>query len=172
MLPPTAAPSAPACCCLMRAGGRQRRGQHLWRQGGRCAAMHVLPTAALPALQRRPHCCPPCPRMLHCHHPLLCPSLQFKDEPAALKLKHDAAGVVGFANSGKKGQILLQWWAQVACVPMGSLHLTQCVSKSIGVSASRTCRQAQQHLSVLHHLCGGATVRSEACCGGQGGAGT
>jgi hypothetical protein len=109
---------------------------------------------------------------LHCHHPLLCPSLQFKDEPAALKLKHDAAGVVGFANSGKKGQILLQWWAEVACVPMGSLPLTQCVSKSIGVSASRTCRQAQQHLSVLHHLCGGATVRSEACCGGQGGAGT
>ncbi|KAL4452330.1 hypothetical protein ABPG75_007992 [Micractinium tetrahymenae] len=26
---------------------------------------------------------------------------KFKDEPAALKLKHDAAGVVGFANSGK-----------------------------------------------------------------------
>lgn len=26
---------------------------------------------------------------------------KFKDEPAALKLRHDAAGVVGFANSGK-----------------------------------------------------------------------
>lgn len=27
-------------------------------------------------------------------------AVQFKDEPAALKLKHDAAGIVGFANSG------------------------------------------------------------------------
>ncbi len=34
---------------------------------------------------------------------------QFKDEPAALKLKHDGAGVVGFANSGKWGG-----WAQQA----------------------------------------------------------
>lgn len=32
--------------------------------------------------------------------PACCAVPQFKDEPAALKLKHDAAGVVGFANSG------------------------------------------------------------------------
>lgn len=30
------------------------------------------------------------------------PLPQFKDEPAALKLKHDAVGVVGFANSGER----------------------------------------------------------------------
>ena len=50
---------------------------------------HRLPALPCPAL--------PCPA-------LPCPAapLQFKDEPAALKLKHDAAGVVGMANSGAR----------------------------------------------------------------------
>jgi hypothetical protein len=46
--------------------------------------------------------------------PPCCGRLQFKDEPAALKLKHDAAGVVGFANSGKKGQHLLHRVVEIA----------------------------------------------------------
>lgn len=73
------------------AGGWQRRGQHLRRQGGlrpSSPACHRLPPAGCAA------------QLLSVNNNRTAVLLQFKDEPAALKLKHDAAGVVGFANSG------------------------------------------------------------------------
>ena len=41
---------------------------------------------------------------------------KFKDEPAALKRKHDAAGVVGMANSGKNGNGC-QFYLTLAAAP-------------------------------------------------------
>ena len=44
------------------------------------------------------------------------PQGKFKDEPAALKLKHDAAGVVSMANSGKHSNTS-QWFFTLAPAP-------------------------------------------------------
>lgn len=41
---------------------------------------------------------------------------KFKDEPAALKRKHDAAGVIGMANSGKNGNGC-QFYVTLAAAP-------------------------------------------------------
>lgn len=63
--------------------------------------------------------------------PALPPPSQFKDEPAALKLKHDAAGVVGFANSGgRPGRA-------ISC-----FRCTVCAADAIAVLCSSSFRAA------------------------------
>ena len=96
-------------------GRRQRRRLHLWcaRPAGTMppARLGNVLSWLLPAggrlvykgsarrLEQQPSCSAAFRQMLACASPSTAGG-KFKDEAAALKLKHEAAGVVGFANSG------------------------------------------------------------------------
>lgn len=61
---------------------------------------------------------------------------KFNDEKVALKLKHDRAGVLGFANSGKAGFPVFQSF--LACYGMPNT----CLSLYLSIVMACSCKQA------------------------------